>query len=128
MSTLADVLAAHTPFYSHERDEFWCQTCLRAFGDYRQFSVHQAEAVAAAGLAVIQLPDPQANWDGSLTTWPVPQTWHGEPDRPGEVNIRVSDGRIAVNSVSIPCDSPTAARSLAAALLAAADAAEQVTS
>ncbi|QRZ05926.1 hypothetical protein [Mycolicibacterium austroafricanum] len=82
------------------------------------------EALKAAGYAVVELPEAQPRWDGALAAWKVEQTWHGQPEEPGEVSIRRTDGRIGVNSVSMPVETPQNARNLAAALLAAADAAE----
>ncbi len=80
-------------------------------------------ALKAARIECVGLPEATLRWDCETLAWPVNQTWHGEPDRQGEVSIRKSDGRIGVTEVSLPCE-PTGARSLAAALLAAADAAE----
>lgn len=48
------------------------------------------------------------------------QVWKRD-SRGGEVSIRRSDGRIAVNSVGIPLDNAGNARRLGLALLAAAD-------
>ena len=79
-------------------------------------------ALKAAGIAVVDLPDPQPNWDGSLMSWRVQQSWDGKPYRDGAVNIRVTDGKIIGDGVSNPSDCAADARSYAAALLAAADA------
>lgn len=77
-------------------------------------------ALKASGYEVVKLPEPQQNWDGSLTAWPVVQHWNGQEVSDGEVSIRLSDKRITATCVSNPCDCPDDARSLAAGLLAAA--------
>jgi hypothetical protein len=81
-------------------------------------------ALKAAGIAVVELPKPHSNWDGSMTAWKVQQSWGGKPYRDGAVNIRVTDGKIIGDGVSNPSDCAADARSYAAALLAAADALE----
>jgi len=110
--TAAEVIAK---CIEHDYNRTFHDTALCILGDLK-----------AAGYAVVELPKPQANWNGSMTAWPVTQSWKGEPYHDGEVNIRPSDGRIVDHGVSNPCDTPADARSYAAALLAAADAAEVV--
>lgn len=72
---------------------------------------HQAEAVAAAGLAVVQLPEPE-NIQGEKR-WRDGDVWTGGPDR---VRAYLDDARMT----------SAGARELAAALLAAAATAETV--
>lgn len=114
----AEVLAQHTAVEYVGDGVWWCR-CKTVHNPQ-----HVLDALNAAGYAVVELPKPHENWDGSLTAWPVIQHWLGRPDRNGEVSIRPSDGRISATSVSNPCSCAEDARSLAAALLAAADAAE----
>ena len=84
----------------------------------------RAESILAAlkdaGIAVVELPDLVLDEMGA-PTWAVEQHWCGRESSPGEVRIRVTDKRISATSVSNPNDCPGDARSLAAALLAAAD-------
>jgi len=84
---------------------------------------HSLDALKAAGFAIVELPQPTVDVDGS-TTWPVKQHWGGESYHDGYVAIRRTDGRITSLSTGNPHDCPEDARSLAAALMAAADAAE----
>ena len=82
-------------------------------------------ALTAAGYAVVKLPEMVVDEMGA-PTWPVVQHWNGTRTRDGEVRIRASDKKISAIAVSSPHDCAADARSLAAALLAAADAAEGV--
>ncbi|AID58869.1 hypothetical protein PBI_GAIA_49 [Mycobacterium phage Gaia] len=111
-SIVIDALNAYfKPTISDEGSAMIARSILAALKDNR--------------IALVELPEAKENWDGSMTVWPVTQSWRGEPYRDGEVNIRPSDGKIVGNGVSNPCDSPSDARSYAAALLAAAAAAER---
>lgn len=123
----AEVLAKHRKLWSDGVAS--CAGCdWTGFGTLTRtdlsHAAHQLDALKAAGYEVVELPKPHENWDGSLTAWPVTQHWSGRPDRDGEVSIRPSDGRISATSVSNPCSCAEDARSLAAALLAAANSAE----
>lgn len=75
-------------------------------------------ALKAAGIALVELPEPTARWDGEPMAWTV--------DGDGYVEVRKTDGHIGQVMVSNPISGPDEARRLAAALLAAADAAEAV--
>ena len=122
MSGLSDVLAAHFP-------EYISGTCLCGIevANYAVWIDHVTEAVRAAGLAVIQLPQPDSTrYEGEehqpedrLAWMPGDEfevsVWHsGEVQRYG---FGWGDGEPL---------SVAEARTIAAALLAAAEAAEQV--
>ena len=116
MTSLADVLAAHQPQLEwYGQHDGWREcTCMKPDGPAVPWSVeHQVEAVAAAGLAVIQLPEPLRR-----SVWPV--VIDGETETvaltPDDDDIHIS----GIAGLSLP-----EARYLAAALLAAAAAAEE---
>lgn len=102
VTTLADVLAAHQRKQWGQHDGWWECECGEPYTPE-----HQAEAVAAAGLAVIQLPRPP--WKYAL----------GESEIE---DIYSRDGLVVVSGID--AISPTYACELAAAFLAAANAAE----
>lgn len=80
---------------------------------YRGLAAAALAALDAAGFAVVQLPEP----DAEDTDWYV-------DDHDALVVIRGVDGKIANNGVSNPYPSPAYARAHAAALLAAVAAVE----
>lgn len=77
------------------------------------------EGLQVQGFAVVKLPDMEVDQDG-YETWPVDSS-----DREACVKIRRSDGRIGMDSVSHPFNSPERAISAAAGLIAAAQHAQE---
>lgn len=75
-------------------------------------------ALKAARIAVVELPEPIQRWDGEPMAWMV--------DGDGYVEVRKTDGYIGQVMVGNPMRDLDEVRQLAAALLAAADAAEAV--
>ena len=115
MTALADVLAEAL---------VECGTLVRHEDDWGIVADTLAEAVAAAGLAVIQLPEQMTDRSNvaeglrHLPMWEVDGAWTCL----GETIEYEADGQSTYGVIG-----PEAARGLAAALLAAANAAEAVT-
>lgn len=116
LETLTEVLAAHRPYGLDCK----CGAPINSDG---WWVTHVLEAVAAAGLAVVELPDQMADRDGvavmlqSLPMWLAGDAWTclREPDLiEFEADRQNAYGELPV----------TAAEHLAAALLAAAGHAE----
>lgn len=126
MTTLVDVLAAH----QIEDDGFACTGCSwhprnATVTDCEEFAAHQAEAVAAADLVVVKLPAatiiPSGWGDDCRGAWPV------DADVPYIDPVSAwPQGQVADRDGKFM--SADKARRTALALLAAARAAEQVTS
>lgn len=86
--------------------------------DQSEWANHLADVLLSLpGIAIVELPEARPDWHGGLSAWPA-------GGRDGQVTIRKTDGRIGATSVSNPLASPRDARTYAAALLAAANAAE----
>ncbi|OBY33463.1 hypothetical protein [Mycolicibacter kumamotonensis] len=96
------------------------------YGTTTTWATHILAALTAAGYEVVKLPEAHLRWDGSALAWPVAQHWGDRRIDDGEVSIRKTDGLIAFTGTSNPVNCAEDARSLAAALLAAAKAAEAV--
>lgn len=123
VTTLADVLAAHQRKQWGQHDGWWECECGEPYTPE-----HQAEAVAAAGLVVIQLPEPYPD-ETVHPYWSVEDV-----NGPQIVGVTESDDESNDDWVSIEftarsriVDAPTA-RALGTAFLAAANAAEAVSS
>lgn len=75
-------------------------------------------ALKAAGIELVELPKARSRWDGEPKAWPVVDDSY--------VEVRKTDGHIGQVMVSNPIRDLSEVRHLAAALLAAANAAEAV--
>ncbi|WP_068059221.1 hypothetical protein [Nocardia xishanensis] len=84
----------------------------------REQSEIYARRIIDGGYALVKLPDAELDGAGQQC-WPV-----SSHDSRARVTVRASDGRIVQDMVSNPVPRPADARSLAVALLAAADYAE----
>lgn len=124
MTGLVEILKAHLPVDYRSAAGLWCQTCLCQYTDEAEFAAHVVAVIAAAKLAVVELPEPYPD----ETIYPY---WSVEDvNGPQVVGVTESDDDSEHEWVSIQfsarwrtVDAPTA-RALGLALLAAAAEAE----
>jgi hypothetical protein len=119
VTTLAAVLAAHMPSVDRSDGTFFCPKCDVAVDDYEAFGAHLTEAIAAEGLSVIELPRPGSNPGGLSWNAGDDSVFYTRDDSERPIAVVVLETGAGEAQIVYP-DSP---RALAAALVAAAEAA-----